>query len=372
MKMDYYPRSSLSYLTLLSLLFASFLYLWITTSSSASNPLFPIHSQRNCLPRNETAVAAAPTTAIAVPRDDLELALSKASMPNRTVIIAMVNRAYADPGAEVDSGATMLDLFIRSLWLGEGTRGLLDHVLVVAMDRAAYRMCRFRRLNCYRLETDGVDFRGEKVYMSEDFIRMMWRRTAFLGDVLRRGYNFVFTDTDVMWLRNPFKKLSKNESEDLQISTDVFNGDPWSEDNFINTGFYFVRSNNKTVALFDEWYSRRENATGKKEQDVLLDLIHEGAFKRLNLSVRFLDTLFFSGFCEDSKDFREVATVHANCCRSIKGKVFDLTVVLRDWKRFNWSRKKMAAVNGTTAASWKWTNHMGCWRAWRVRGKRNN
>lgn len=114
-------------------------------------------------------------------------------MPNRTVIIAMVNRAYADPGAEVDSGATMLDLFIRSLWLGEGTRGLLDHVLVVAMDRAAYRMCRFRRLNCYRLETDGVDFRGEKVYMSEDFIRMMWRRTAFLGDVLRRGYNFVFT-----------------------------------------------------------------------------------------------------------------------------------------------------------------------------------
>lgn len=367
MKMDYSTKSSLSYLTLLSLLFASFLYLWITTSSSTSNPLLPPRSQYSCLQQNP---GTAPPAAVAAPRDELEVALSKASMPNRTVIITIVNRAYADPGAEVGTGETLLDLFVRSLWLGEGTRGLLDHVVVVAMDRAAYRACRFRRLNCYRLETEGVDFRGEKVYMSEDFIRMMWRRTAFLGDVLRRGYDFIFTDTDVMWLRNPFTKLSKNESEDLQISTDVFNGDPRSEDNFINTGFYFVRSNNRTVALFDEWYSRRQNATGKKEQDVLLDLIHEGAFKRLDLGVRFLDTLFFSGFCEDSKDFGAVATVHANCCRSITAKVFDLTVVLRDWKRFKWSRKKTAAVNGT-AASLRWTNHMGCWRAWRVQGNGN-
>ncbi|XP_030553153.2 LOW QUALITY PROTEIN: uncharacterized protein At1g28695-like [Rhodamnia argentea] len=368
MKMDHYPKGSLSYLTVLSLLFAGFLYLWITTSSSTSNPLLPIQSQYNCLPQNPEI---APAAAIAVPRDDLELVLSKASMPNRTVIITFVNRAYADPGAEVDAGTTLLDLFIRSLWLGEGTRGLLDHVVVVAMDRAAYRMCRFRRLNCYRLETDGVDFRGEKVYMSEDFIRMMWRRTAFLGDVLKRGYNFIFTDTDVMWLRNPFTKLSRNESEDLQISTDVFNGNPWSEDNFINTGFYSIRSNNKTVALFDEWYSRRENATGKKEQDVLLGLVREGVLKRLDLRVRFLDTIFFSGFCEDSKDFTEVTTVHANCCRSITAKVFDLTAVLRDWKRFKLLRKKMAAANGTVA-SWRWTNHMGCWRAWGVRGNRNN
>ena len=37
------------------------------------------------------------------------------------------------------------------------------------------------------------DVMSEKIYMSQDFIKMMWRRTRFLLDVLRRGYNFVFT-----------------------------------------------------------------------------------------------------------------------------------------------------------------------------------
>jgi hypothetical protein len=43
------------------------------------------------------------------------------------------------------------------------------------------------------LETDGVDFGGEKLYMSQEFIKMMWRRTFFLLEVLKRGYNFIFT-----------------------------------------------------------------------------------------------------------------------------------------------------------------------------------
>lgn len=122
--------------------------------------------------------------------DELEAALDKASMPNRTVIIAIVNRAYVEGG---DSVTTMLDLFLESFWVGNATRPLLDHLLVVAVDQTAYDRCKFRGLHCYRLETDGVDFTGEKVYMSQDFIEMMWRRTLFLLDVLKRGYSFIFT-----------------------------------------------------------------------------------------------------------------------------------------------------------------------------------
>ena len=86
-------------------------------------------------------------------------------------------------------------------------------------------------------------------------------------------------DTDVMWLRNPFPMLSQNERIDLQISTDNFNGNEWSEDNPINTGFYFIRSNNKTMSLFDAWYAMKNNSVGIKEQDVLLNMMHEGVFK---------------------------------------------------------------------------------------------
>jgi hypothetical protein len=69
-----------------------------------------------------------------------------------------------------------------------------------------------------------------------------------------------------MWLRNPLPRLSQNESIDLQISTDFFNGDGRSEGNPINTGFYLIRSNNKTISLFDAWYARKDNSTGLKER----------------------------------------------------------------------------------------------------------
>ena len=105
----------------------------------------------------------------------------------------MVNKAYAEQDVESDS--TMLDIFLSSFWVGEGTRSLIHHILLVAVDQVAYDRCMFLKMNCFRLEmeTDGVDFEGEKVYMSEDFIKMMWRRTWFLLEVLKRGYTFVFT-----------------------------------------------------------------------------------------------------------------------------------------------------------------------------------
>ena len=43
------------------------------------------------------------------------------------------------------------------------------------------------------MDIKGVDLEGEKVYMSADFIEMMWLRTHFLLDVLRHGYHILFT-----------------------------------------------------------------------------------------------------------------------------------------------------------------------------------
>lgn len=173
-----------------------------------------------------------------------------------------------------------------------------------------------------------------------------------------------------MWLRNPFLKLSKNETEDLQISTDEFLGNPWDEKHWINTGFYYVRSNNRTIALFERWYSMKDNSTGQKEQDVLLGLVRGGVIAELGLKVRFLDTLHFGGFCQDSKDFRSVTTVHANCCRSISAKVRDLRAVLRDWKRFKkFMSYKRFANSPNSTANFRWTGHFGCWNSWTVRNQ---
>ena len=165
-------------------------------------------------------------------------------------------------------------------------------------------------------------------------------------------------DTDVMWLRNPFPMLSQNERIDLQISTDNFNGNEWSEDNPINTGFYFIRFNNKTMSLFDAWYAMKNNSVGIKEQDVLLNMMHEGVFKELGLTVRFLDTNYFSGFCKDSEDFKAVRTVHANCCRTISAKLTDLMAVIHDWERY-----KRASTNESLSTAW--SSHVACSDSWK-------
>lgn len=125
-------------------------------------------------------------------KDELEEALAGAATENKTVIIAVVNKAY------VEGDKPMLDVFLDGFWIGDGTRHLINHLLLVAVDHISFERCKFLRLHCYRLETDGVDFAGEKLYMSDDFIRMMWRRTQFLGDVLKRGYHFIFTVRSAM------------------------------------------------------------------------------------------------------------------------------------------------------------------------------
>ncbi|KAJ4957382.1 hypothetical protein NE237_024493 [Protea cynaroides] len=350
-----YSKSNVSNLAVAAVLFAGVLYLCSIWSPSASILCFPT---QNC----QCSSTKLSETIITRPKDELEMALEKASMVNKTVIIAMVNKAYADGGSP--AGKKMLDLFLDGFWLGDDTRGLVDHLLLVAMDQIAYDRCKFLKLHCYRLETEGVDFGGEKLYMSQDFIKMMWRRTLFLHDVLKRGYSFIFTDMDVMWLRNPITRLiSQNQTEDLQISCDEFNRNLSSKNNLINTGFYFVRSNNKTIALYDLWYNMKDNSTGMKEQDVLIKIMHMGMFEQLGLRVRFLDTLYFSGFCQNSGDFNAVTTVHANCCRSMNAKVADLMAVLQDWTKYKGVIKKYKRLANNTSF-FKWSPHGACFKSW--------
>jgi hypothetical protein len=122
--------------------------------------------------------------------DDLEVALRGAAYAdNKTLILTVLNKAYAEEDG-------LLDLFIESLRGGEGTAQLIDHVLFVAMDGPAYQRCRsFSGVRCYRLQlVDGAgDLSSEQLYMSDGFIRMMWRRIRFLGDVLKHGYSFIFS-----------------------------------------------------------------------------------------------------------------------------------------------------------------------------------
>lgn len=255
----------------------------------------------------------------------LEDILERASMPNRTIILTTLNQAWAQPN-------TMIHMFLESFRSGEDIEHLLDHLVIVALDQVAYDRCTELHTLCYMLKTEGVDFSGEKFFMTEDYLRMMWRRIYFLKHILERGYSFLFTDADVMWFRDPFPRFDKHA--DFQIASDKYTGKPEDLNNLPNGGFLFARSNPRTISFYKYWYTSRLDYPGLHDQDVLNQIKADQDFWDIGLNFRFLDTLYFSGFCQVSKDLEQVCTMHANCCTGLQRKLHDLRLVMGDWKRY--------------------------------------
>ncbi|KAL4581540.1 hypothetical protein LXL04_006063 [Taraxacum kok-saghyz] len=74
---------------------------------------------------------------------------------------------------------------------------------------------------------------------------------------------------------------------------------------------------------------------GLHDQNVFNKIKYDSFIRdNIGLQIRFLDTKFFGGFCEPSRDFDKVCTMHANCCVGLENKVHDLGIMLQDWKEY--------------------------------------
>ncbi|KAG6519542.1 hypothetical protein ZIOFF_023036 [Zingiber officinale] len=124
----------------------------------------------------------------------LEKVLKEAAMENKTVILTTLNVAWASPGS-------IIDLFFQSFRTGDETRRLLDHLVIIALDKKAYIRCISLHTHCFALYTEGMDFSDEKIYMTAGYLSMMWRRIEFLRVILEMGYNFIFSFTNLKYSR---------------------------------------------------------------------------------------------------------------------------------------------------------------------------
>lgn len=258
-------------------------------------------------------------------RSKLNGVLKKAAMGNKTVILTTLNEAWAAPNS-------VFEVFLESFKIGNGTKRLLNHLVVVAMDQKAYKRCLGLHSHCYFLRTSGKNFSGVAVFLSAEYLDMMWRRILFLQSVLELGYNFVFTDTDIMWFRDPFPRFYADA--DFQIACDYFFGDPSNMMNNPNGGFNYVKSNNHTIKFYEFWYTSRLAYPQLHDQDVLNRIKFDPILGKIGVTIKFLDTQYFGGFCQPSRDLNKVCTMHANCCIGLHKKIHDLKAMLEDWRKF--------------------------------------
>ncbi|OVA17515.1 Nucleotide-diphospho-sugar transferase [Macleaya cordata] len=276
---------------------------------------------------------------------ELAKVLRNASMPDRTVILTTLNEAWASPGS-------VIDLFLESFQIGEGTQSLLNHLVIAAVDQKAYNRCISIHPHCYELTTPGIDFAAEKRFMTPDYLKLMWRRIEFLRIVLELGYNFVFTDADIMWFRDPFRHFAA--PDELTIACDSYMGNPTDNKNRANGGFNYVKSNERTIEFYKYWYMARVLYPGKHDQHVFEIIKNHPAVNMMGFKIKYLDTAYFGGFCEPSKDLNKVTTMHANCCAGIEKKIHDLRLVLEDWKNFTALSTEEKRLRGTSSEPSPW------------------
>jgi hypothetical protein len=81
--------------------------------------------------------------------------------------------------------------------------------------------------------------------------------------VLELGYNVLFSDVDIAWKKNPMPFLSADVDLVIQSNSgeNVF---PLSHE--ANTGFYFLRSNDRSIALLDETINRALKGPSRDDQ----------------------------------------------------------------------------------------------------------
>ncbi|KAK4401072.1 hypothetical protein Sango_1213300 [Sesamum angolense] len=267
---------------------------------------------------------------------------------HKTVIITTVNAAWTEPNS-------IFDLFMESFRIGNQTQSLLKHLVVVALDQKAYSRCLDVHPHCFALTTAGVDFSGQAFFMSADYLKMMWRRVDFLRSVLDMGYNFIFSDADIMWLRDPFRRFYPDG--DFQIACDTYKYDSTDLRNLPNGGFTYVKSNNRTIQFYEFWYNGKDYFPGIHDQDVFNKIKFNPFILQIGLEIRFLDTAYFGGFCQPSKDLDLVVTMHANCCLGLENKIHDIKMVIEDWKRY---MGLMAVTGQKHLSNGSWTAPWRC------------
>ncbi|CAO2172558.1 unnamed protein product [Urochloa humidicola] len=256
----------------------------------------------------------------------LDELLPKVAMEDRTVIITPVNEAWARPGS-------LLDLYLDSFKNGEDIAHLVNHVLVVALDTLGFDRCKAVHPHCYHLKvpTATANMSSAKGFMSRDYLELVWTKLTFQQRVLELGYNFLFTDADMIWFRNPFQHIALYA--DMSCSSDDFKPSRAPLDQPLNTGLYYMKSTNRTIEMVKYWRAARARYRDWHDQRVFVAIKRELVTK-LHVKIEPLETIYFGGFCEYHDDPEKVCTMHADCCIGLENKVHDLSDIAADWKNY--------------------------------------
>lgn len=134
--------------------------------------------------------------------------------------------------------------------------GITHSLIIAAFDKEMYEFGFKMGLPIFFYEADDADVRKAlsrgMEYGSKGFKKVTKLKSQVVLRILRMGYDVTWTDTDIVWLRDPLPALADMPS-DFVVQSNA----PWPEESAangelrINSGFYRIRSNELTIAALE-------------------------------------------------------------------------------------------------------------------------
>jgi len=156
----------------------------------------------------------------------------------------------------------------------------IQQSIMFATDQATYDLCQKLGIPAFYDESIFGDLpeKAARGYGDKNFSQMMLAKVYCVHLVLSAGYNVLFQDVDVVWYKNPlpyFDTSPEVEEWDMMFQDDGARSAryaPYSP----NTGFYFVRHNERTVYFFGMLLRSGDNvAKVSSHQAALTALLNE-------------------------------------------------------------------------------------------------
>lgn len=190
----------------------------------------------------------------------LEDALEAVAM-NGTVIVSAVNYGYRH---------------IMMNWVCHMRRLSMSNFIIAALDEDTYRFALSHGIATYfedsfdkHVETHLLGEQGE--YGSVQFKRLTKMKTRVVARILRMGYDVVWSDTDIMFFRNPLPELLASTG-DLVVQSNAPDSEATNALGRLNSGFYLARSKPRLIRTLDE-VIRHALRSRKSEQPCFYDIL---------------------------------------------------------------------------------------------------
>ena len=160
---------------------------------------------------------------------------------NKTLFVTMTNNGY------IDYTLNMLKSLEKI--------GLDKKILCVCIDIYSYEKLKDNYVTLL-LDTKNHEFCP---FFQGKYVEIVRFKFFIVNELLKKGYNILFTDGDIVYKKNPIEYIDnilKDEKIDLVIQND---SDSDNNQSYLCTGFYFIRSNYKSIGLFDISLYKKEN-----------------------------------------------------------------------------------------------------------------